>query len=66
MLKAFEEVFDHPAPIMLSDAKKKQITQSLFLNPNVINDLREAADDTELIYDEEEIMRIVHEVQNDR
>lgn len=36
------------------------------MNPKVINDLREAADDTELIYDEKEIMRIVHEVQNDR
>jgi len=67
MLGAFEEIFDYPAPVRtLSETNKKKITQALFMNPNVINDLKEAADDTELIYDEEEIMRIVHEARNDR
>ncbi|WP_019640704.1 hypothetical protein [Paenibacillus fonticola] len=30
------------------------------------NDLREAEEDNDLVYNEEEIMRIVQEVQNDR
>lgn len=67
MLTVFEEVFEYHAPVsMLSEEKKKKITKSLFMNPEVIKDLRESANDTELIDDEEEIMRIVHEVGNDR
>jgi hypothetical protein len=67
MLEVFEEIFDHPAPSnTLSEARKNKITHSLFTNPGVIKDLREAAEDTELIFNEEEIMQIVHEVQNDR
>lgn len=67
MLEVFEEIFDHPAPVkMLSEDKKKKITHSLFMNSKVMNDLRDAAEETELIYNEEEIMRVVHEVQNGR
>lgn len=67
MLEVFEDIFDHPAPVkMLSEDKKKKMTHSLFTNPVVMNDLREAAEDNELIYKEEDIMRIVHEVRDGR
>lgn len=63
LLEVFEEIFDHPAPVnTLSRARKKKITHALFTNPEVIKDLREAAEDTELIFKEEEIMQMVHEV----
>lgn len=66
MLTAFQEVFDYPLSVrMLSEDKKKQITKSIFMNPGVIKDLKEAANDTELIDDEEMFMRVVHEVRND-
>jgi len=67
MLEVFQEIFDHPAPVkMMSEDNKKKITHSLFTNPTVMNDLKEAAEDNELIYNEEDIMRIVHVVQNGR
>ncbi len=67
MLEAFEEIFDHPVPEnALSEVRKKKITQALFTNPEVIKDLREAAEDTELIFNEDEIMQMVRVVQNDR
>ncbi|MFD0959954.1 hypothetical protein [Paenibacillus chungangensis] len=67
MLEVFREVFDHPAPVkMMSEDKKRRMTHSLFTNPLVMNDLREAAEDNKLIYNEEDIMRIVHEVQDGR
>ena len=53
-------------PRQKSNEEKKKMTHSLFMNSSVMNDLREAAEDNELIYNEEEIMRIVHEVQNGR
>lgn len=57
MLQVFEEIFDHPAPFnMLTEVT----------NPKVMNDLKDAAEETQLIYNEEDLMRIVHEVQNDR
>ncbi|PZD92906.1 hypothetical protein DNH61_25765 [Paenibacillus sambharensis] len=56
-----KEQIDH-----LSGVKKKEMTRALFMNPKVIDDLREAAEDNELLYDEEEIMHLVHKAQNDR
>lgn len=65
MLKVFEEIFDHPAPVkMLSEDEKKKMTHALFTKPQVMDDLSKSATDNELIYNEEDIMRIVHEVQN--
>lgn len=63
MLAVFQEVFDYPLPVsMISQEDKKKITKSIFMNPNVIQDLREAANETELIEDEDEFMRVIHEV----
>jgi hypothetical protein len=67
ILKIFEEVFDHPAPArMMSERKNRKITRDLFANSEVVKDLKEAASDNKLIYDDEGIMRIVHEAHNDR
>lgn len=64
MLEVFEEVFDLPTPVnMLFINHKKKITHFLFMNPTVINDLKDAAEDVELLYNEKDIMQIVHEVQ---
>lgn len=66
ILSVFEEVFDYPVHTkMLSEDNKSKMTKSIFMNPEILKSLREAAEDTELIDNEEEIMRIVREVQND-
>ena len=65
MISVIQEMFDCSVTVKkpLKD-RNKEITKALFSHPKVIQDLREAAMDTELIETEEEFMRIGNEVRN--
>lgn len=67
LLTVFQEVFDYSLPVKtLSEDEKKKITKSLFMHPRVIQDLTESAERNEYIEGEEEIMRLINEVENGR